>query len=131
METLLAFDSILKATMVQLWEINSQQMRELDAAQKLKAKLETNRITSATTATAKAINKAVSQINEDNTIAQINHLRISNLEKQLLHQKQTSQEILKHIKSHKQQKQDYPTPQPNPKAIRKGKTSIGTTAMHK
>jgi hypothetical protein len=114
METLLAFDSILKATMVQLWEINSQQMRELDAAQKLKAKLETNRITSATTATAKAINKAVSQINEDNTIAQINHLRISNLEKQLLHQKQTSQEILKHIKSHKQQKQDYPTPQPNP-----------------
>jgi hypothetical protein len=47
---------------------------------KLKAKPEANRITSATTATAKAINKAVSQINKDNAITQINHLRISNLE---------------------------------------------------
>jgi hypothetical protein len=76
----------------------------MEATQKLKAKLDNDRVKSATAATTHAITKAISHINEDNKSSQINQLRIQNLEKQALQQKQISQEILNILKTSKKLK---------------------------
>jgi len=51
--------------------------------------------------TAKAIDKAVTKINEDNNLHQNNQLQQLNLEKQAAHQKQLAFEFLNHIKAQK------------------------------
>jgi hypothetical protein len=97
-ETLKSFDSILKATTIQLWKTNLQHQREIHASIKFKAKMEAERISSATTATEKAIHKAIETIDSNNNANRITELRIHNLEKQLSHQKQTSNEIINELK---------------------------------
>jgi len=103
-ETLSSFEQIFYATTTELWEANLQKHRALEASLKLKAKMETERLISATETTAKAIDKAVGKINEDNNIHQDNQLRLLNLEKQAAHQKQLALEILNHIKTQKNSK---------------------------
>jgi hypothetical protein len=67
-ETLTSFEQILQATTTELWSVNLQKNRELEASQKLQAKMEADRFSSATANTAKAIDKAVDKINEDNDL---------------------------------------------------------------
>jgi hypothetical protein len=63
-ESLTSFGSIVKATTIQLWHTNLQRNRETEASQKLTAKLTSERVLSATVATAKAISNAVNNIEE-------------------------------------------------------------------
>jgi len=90
-ECLNSFEQILYTTTTELWESNLQKIRESEASRKLQAQMEANKITSATELTAKAIDKAVANIN---TI----------LEKQAAHQKQLALEILNRLKSQKNSK---------------------------
>jgi hypothetical protein len=57
----------------------------------------TETITSATAMTFKAISTALDNIEHSNTKSQAKQLRILNLEKQLLQQKETANEIINHI----------------------------------
>jgi hypothetical protein len=114
-ETLTTFDEILKATTITLWGTNISKIRHSEALQKLKAKLEADRIASATIATSMAIDKAIANIEENTSTNNVTQLRIANLEKQLLQQTQTNKEILHHLKlrsnqqkSLKRMKQKFP-----------------------
>jgi len=100
-ETLTSFEQILQATTTDLWSVNLQKNRELEASQKLQAKMEADRFSTATANTAKAIDKAVEKINEDNDLNKNNQLRLQNLEKQAAHHKQLALEILNHVKAQK------------------------------
>jgi hypothetical protein len=100
-ETIKAFNHILRATTIELWETNLQNLRQIEASQNLQIKMDTERISSATVATAKSINKAIETINSTNDINETTHLRILNLEKRLIQQNQTSNEILNHLKKQK------------------------------
>jgi hypothetical protein len=113
-ETLSSFNAILRATTIELWEINSQRLRESEASLKLKAKLDSERTASATIATTKAIDKALEIIDVSNNNNQATQLRILNLEKQLLKQNQTSNEILNHLKSQKNSKGSHQRPMTSP-----------------
>jgi len=53
--------------------------------------MDSNRNSSATVVTAKAINKAIDDIDSQNNINQATQLQIHKLEQQLLHQQQTNQ----------------------------------------
>jgi len=53
--------------------------------------MDSNRNSSATVVTAKAINKAIDDIDSQNNINQATQLQIHKLEQQLLHQQQTYQ----------------------------------------
>jgi hypothetical protein len=107
-ESLTSFDSIVKATTIQLWHTNLQKNRETEASQKLTAKLTSERVLSATVATTKAILNAVNNIEESNAENQATQLQILNLEKQLLQQKQTPNEIINHIKRQKNAHGSHP-----------------------
>lgn len=65
-ETIITFHEILKATTIDLWEYNLTIKRELEASQKLKIKMDKERISSTTVATAKSINKAIETIDITN-----------------------------------------------------------------
>jgi hypothetical protein len=103
-ECLYSFEQILYTTTTELWEANLQKIRESEASRKLQAQMEANKITSATELTAKAIDKAVANINTNNDINQNNQHRILILEKQAAHQKQLALEILNRLKSQKNSK---------------------------
>jgi hypothetical protein len=113
-ETLSSFDAILRATTIELWAINSQRLRESGASQKLKPKLDSERTSSATIVTTKAIDKALGIIDVSNSNNQANQLCILNLEKQLLKQNQTSNEILNHLKNQKNLKGSHQRPMTSP-----------------
>jgi len=97
-ETLKSFDSILRATTIQLWKTNLQHQHEINASLKFKAKMDAEGISLATTATERAINKAIEMIDSNNNTNQVMELRMHNLEKQLAHQNQTSNEIINQLK---------------------------------
>jgi hypothetical protein len=61
-------------------------------------------ISSATVATAKSINKAVESIELTNNTNGTTHLKILNLEKCLIQQNQTTNEILNHLRKQKNSK---------------------------
>jgi hypothetical protein len=97
-ETLATFDDIIQATTIQLWSEYSKKQKQIEASQKFKAKMEAEKITSATVATSKAINKAIANMNTNTLLQDATQLRIANLEKQLTQQNQTSKEILHHLR---------------------------------
>jgi hypothetical protein len=68
---------------MQLWEANLTKIGQLEAFLKLKAKLNHYKTTSVTITTAMAVNKVLTKISKDDTIQQINHLRLLMVEKQL------------------------------------------------
>jgi hypothetical protein len=100
-ETLKAFDQILIACTISLWELNRHNARHSEATQLLKAKMDAEKTSSATVATALALNKALGNIETNNTQEKATQLRISNLEKHLIQQTQTNKEILNHLKNNK------------------------------
>jgi hypothetical protein len=115
-ETISVFDNILRATTVELWEENLQNQCLNVAAQILKAKLDTDKIESATVATTRAIEKATEITNASTQNYHTTNLRIANIERQLSHQKQTANEILNYIKrqkTNKDNKQPYKTMSPS------------------
>jgi hypothetical protein len=113
-ETLLSFDAILRATTIQLWAVNLQHIRENEASMQLKAKMEATQTASATEATAIAIENAVNNINDTNNINQLLQLRIANLEKQLINQKQSTNELANQLKAQqRKQNQGYYHPKNN------------------
>ncbi|MFN9982694.1 MAG: hypothetical protein ACK53Y_22385, partial [bacterium] len=105
-ETLKSFDQILRTSTISVWDSNRTKIRHSEASQILKAKMDSQKTTSATISTALAINTALSNLNTNNTQEQATQLRISNLEKQILQQTQTNKEILNHLR-----KQQEPTKQ--------------------
>jgi hypothetical protein len=121
-ETLTAFEEILKATTVTLWEANLHNTRLLEATQRFKAKMDSEPIASATVATSRAIQNALEATEENTSQNQINQLRFQKLEKQLLHQKQISNELINHIKKQKNSKGSQrglltsPPKKPNPQS---------------
>jgi hypothetical protein len=74
---------------------------QTEALKKLKTKMEADRISSDTVATSIAINKALANIEYNNTLKNATQIRISNLEKLLLQQTQTNKKILNQIKNRK------------------------------
>ncbi len=105
-ETLSSFHSILYATTIELWEHTLQKSRFSEASAKLKAQMDAERITSATTATAQAITTAVENIQGDNQLDQATQLRIGNLEKTI----KILQENLKHLSKQKNLKGSHSGP---------------------
>jgi len=83
-ESISSFDSILRATTVDLLDITVQKLRHTEASLKFKADMDTCRVMSAAVAIIKVIDKAVSQVNSDITTNRITQLWILNLKKQLL-----------------------------------------------
>ena len=83
-QTISAFDEILKSTTTLLWDANQKIIWHSEASQKLRAKLEAEKTTSATVATALAINKAVANIDHGNIRDKATQIRNSNLEKHLM-----------------------------------------------
>jgi hypothetical protein len=103
-ETLTSFHQIPKATTTELWKTNLQKIRQIEASLKLKNKMDAESISSATVATAKSINKAVESIELTNNTNGTTHLKILNLEKCLIQQNQTTNEILNHLRKQKNSK---------------------------
>jgi hypothetical protein len=101
-ETLAAFDDIIQATTTHLWSDYSKKQKQIEASQKFKAKMEAEKITSATVSASRAINKALTNINTNNTLQDATQLRIANLEKQLTQQNHASKEILHHLQNQNQ-----------------------------
>jgi len=127
-ETLTTFDTILRATTILLWDTNQKKIRLAEAAQKLNAKLEAERNTSATVATSLAINKARANMAQNNTTNDATQLRIAILEKQLLQQSQTSKEILNQLKNRK--RSDRSQIQKNKKPRLQWDTNISQTLQY-
>jgi len=98
-ETLNSWNAILNATTVNLWQDYTLKTRQSEASQKLRAKMESEQIKSATTATSKAITKAMDNIKTLTDTNLTTEFRINNLERIAHHQKQTTNEILNNIKS--------------------------------
>ncbi len=86
---------------MELWEENLQNQRLNEAAQILKAKLDADKIESATVATTRVMEKATEIMNASTQNDYTTNLRIANIERQLSHQKQTANKILNHIKRQK------------------------------
>ncbi len=63
--------------------------------------MEAEKTSSATVATALALNKALNNIETNNTQEKATQLRISHQEKHLIQQVQTNKEILNHLKNNK------------------------------
>jgi len=101
-ETLKSFDQILKTSIISVWESNRTKIRHSEASQILKAKMDSQKTTSATISTALAINMAMSNLNTNNTQEQATQLRISNLEKKILQQTETNKEILNVLRKHQE-----------------------------
>jgi hypothetical protein len=99
-----SFDPIIKATTLDLWQAHYSRLCQIEASQKLKASLEGKKKMSATASTAKAINKAIEQINENNNSNLMHNIRITSLEKQLLQQKQHSNETTNQLNQRKNSK---------------------------
>jgi len=78
--------------MILLWDTNLIKICQTEASQKMKAKLELTKISSVTLNTSIAINKAIANLEYNNTLNDNTQLRISILNRQLLQQNQTSKD---------------------------------------
>jgi len=80
-ETLLQFDQILKITTIELWQAYTYKVKQLNAANNLKAKMTPLQVIEASAATAEAIARATSLVDENHEQDLQTKLRLSNLEK--------------------------------------------------
>lgn len=81
LETLLQFDQILKITTIELWQAYTYKVKQLNAANNLKAKMTPLQVIEASAATAEAIARATSLVDENHEQDLQTKLRLSNLEK--------------------------------------------------
>jgi len=109
-ETLTSFNIILYATTIELWDFTIQKSRISEASAKLKAQMESERVASATKATAQAINNAVDQIRTNNNMDQTTQLRIHNLEKLIKQHEDT----INHLSKSKNSKGSHIGPMTSP-----------------
>ena len=103
-ETLIQFDQILRMTTVTLWNYHKEKMKESQAANNIKAKMDAFRTSKATEATAEAIAKATASFSDTQTQNLQTKLRVSNLEKSFLKQEQKTNELLNIIKNNNNKK---------------------------
>jgi len=87
------------ACTVDIWTHHLQKTRIEEASLKFKNKMEASRMSSATTSTAKAIERATEKFQNQKNEDALTQLRLETLEKLLQHQQQTSKEILSHIQN--------------------------------
>jgi hypothetical protein len=79
-DTLNAFNDIFRATTITLWNDNLDKNRLAEATLKLNSKMEAECTSSATVATSVAINRAITNLEQNNTANDATQLRISILE---------------------------------------------------
>jgi hypothetical protein len=73
-ESLLNFDQIIKITTIGIWNQHQEKMKQATAAMKMKAKMKSLEITSATLATAQAISRATNALESDQVLNTNNNL---------------------------------------------------------
>jgi hypothetical protein len=73
-EILLNFDQIIKITTIGIWNQHQEKMKQATAAMKMKAKMKSLEITSATLATAQAISRATNALESDQVLNTNNNL---------------------------------------------------------
>jgi hypothetical protein len=103
-ETLTCFDEILKNTTVNLWFVQQQEDKQINAAQNLKLQMQSLETINATSATALAIAKATEHEALANSQQLASNLRISNLEKITKKHEQKTNELYKELKTKRTQK---------------------------
>jgi hypothetical protein len=103
-ETLTCFDEILKNTTVNLWLLQIQDDKQINAAQNLKLQMQSLETINATSATALAIAKATEHEALTNSQQLSSNLRISNLEKITKKHEQKTNELYKELKTKRTQK---------------------------
>jgi tellurite resistance protein len=103
-ETLTSFDQIMKATTIEIWSHYKDRVKQITAAQNLKARMRSKETSDITAATSLAIAKATEDINSTNTQHLTSILRINNLEKSTRAQQQKTNEIINALKAKRAQK---------------------------
>jgi len=73
-EILLNFDQIIKITTIGIWNQHQEKMKQATAAMKMKARMKSLEITSATLATAQAISRATNALESDQVLNTNNNL---------------------------------------------------------
>jgi len=92
------FNQIIRITTIDIWHYNKERTRQSKAAQNLKFKMKSLETLAVTTATASALSKATESINNAHTTEAKTNLRISNIEKAMRRQENTTNEIVNKIK---------------------------------
>jgi len=103
-ETLTSFDQIMKTTTIEIWSHYKDRVKQITAAQNLKARMRSKETSDITAATSLAIAKATEDINSANTQHLTSILRINNLEKSTRVQQQKTNEIINALKAKRAQK---------------------------
>jgi hypothetical protein len=96
-ETLLQFDQILKITTIELWQAYTYKVKQLNAANNLKAKMTALQVIEASAATAEAFTRATSLVDENHEQDLQTKLRLSNLENILKQNEQKTNELVNTI----------------------------------
>jgi len=97
-EVLMNFNQIIRITTIDIWHYNKERTRQSKAAQNLKFKMKSLDTLAVTTATASALSKATESFNNAHTTEAKTNLRISNIEKAIRRQENTTNEIANKIK---------------------------------
>jgi hypothetical protein len=92
------FNQIVRITTIDIWHYNKERTRQSKAAQNLKFKMKSLDTLAITTATASALSKATESINNAHTTEAKTNLRITNIEKAIHRQENTTNEIVNKIK---------------------------------
>jgi len=103
-EMLTSFDQIVKATSIETWLYHRERVKNVTAAQNLKAKMKAKEASNIIAATSLAIAKATENIHSANTHHLASIHRISNLEQSAKTQEQKTNTILNALKAKLSQK---------------------------
>jgi hypothetical protein len=94
----MSFNQIIRITTIDIWHYNKERARQSKAAQNLKFKMKSQDTLAVTTATASALSKATESINNAHTTEAKTNLRLSNIEKSIRRQENTTNKIVNKIK---------------------------------
>jgi hypothetical protein len=97
-EVLMNFNQIVRITTIDIWHYNKERTRQSKAAQNLKFKMKSLDTLAVTTATASALSNATESINNAHTTEAKTNLRITNIEKAIRRQENTTNGIVNKIK---------------------------------
>jgi hypothetical protein len=92
------FNQIVRITTIDIWHYNKERTGQSKAAQNLKFKMKSLDTLAVTTATASALSNATESINNAHTTEAKTNLRITNIEKAIRRQENTTNGIVNKIK---------------------------------
>jgi len=116
----------MKATTIEIWSQYKERVKQVTAAQNLKARMKSKEASDITAATSLAIAKATEDINSANAQHLTSILRINNLEKSTRAQQQKTNEIINALKAKRSQKnyngsyKKGPVTSPNKQTLKTG-----------